>query len=92
MIPLLPGQLKGCQCNGHMSQKGRGECNSVANCGAWCYVDDDAQCLDTFPSHNGEPYRWTCEACLKNTGRSHHGLVQLVLALSGFWKIKYLFG
>jgi len=78
-------QLKGCQCNGHMSQKGRGECNSVANCGAWCYVDDDAQCLDTFPSHNGEPYRWTCEACLNNAGTSHHGLVQLVLALSVAW-------
>ena len=89
---MYPGQLKGCQCNGHMSQKGNGECNSVANCGSWCYVDDDAQCMDTFPSLNGEPYRWTCEACSNNNaGRIHHSLVHLVLALSGFLNTKLIF-
>ena len=82
---INPGQMKGCQCNKHLSAKGKGECNSVANCGSWCYVDDDAMCLDTFPSLNGEPYRWTCEACLNNAGRSHHGLIQLLIALSGFF-------
>merc|ERR1712133_79131 len=40
-----------------------GECNSQAKCGTWCYVDDDAPCLDANPSLNGEPHRWTCEAC-----------------------------
>ena len=33
-----------------------------AKCGSWCYVDEDASCLETKPSTNSE-YHWTCEAC-----------------------------
>jgi len=56
---------KRCECNGHKNEGGAGECNGVhpVGCGKWCYVDDDAQCVDTFPSKNS-PFRWTCEACL----------------------------
>ena len=35
---------------------------SKAKCGSWCYVDEDASCLETKPSTNSE-YHWTCEAC-----------------------------
>ena len=35
---------------------------SKAKCGSWCYVDEDASCLETKPSTNSE-FHWTCEAC-----------------------------
>lgn len=55
---------KSCECNGQLNANGGGECNNVheAACGRWCYVDDDAKCTETSPSHNSK-YRWTCEAC-----------------------------
>jgi len=61
--------LKGCECNGHKSSiTGHGECNiDDSKCGRWCFVDDDAQCLEASPSFNGETYRWTCEACQNNS-------------------------
>jgi len=83
-----PGQLKGCQCNGHMSVMGTGECNSRAKCGAWCYVDDDAPCLDTNPSLNGEPHRWTCEACNHSARLGHLGLLGVAfIGLSVAWSV-----
>ena len=63
---INPGNPKKCECNGHKNAGGGGECNGVfrAECGShWCYVDNDAQCMDTLPSSNS-PYRYTCEACL----------------------------
>ena len=63
-----PGKPKRCECNGHKNAGGAGECNSIsaqnAKCGHWCYVDDDAQCIEAKRSNNGVKYRWTCEACL----------------------------
>ena len=65
LMQINPGNPKRCECNGHKNEGGAGECNGVhpVGCGKWCYVDDDAQCVDTFPSKNS-PFRWTCEACL----------------------------
>ena len=64
LMQRYPGNPKRCECNGHKNDGGAGECNGVhpVECGHWCYVDDDAQCINTFPSSNS-PYRWTCEAC-----------------------------
>ena len=64
-IQRTPGNTKKCECNGHKNAGGGGECNGVdlAECGNWCYVDDDAQCVDASPSSNSK-FRWTCEACL----------------------------
>ena len=68
MTERYPGKPKRCECNGHKNAGGAGECNSIsaqnAKCGHWCYVDDDAQCIEAKPSNNGVKYRWTCEACL----------------------------
>merc|ERR1711962_433306 len=81
-------QLKGCQCNGHMSAMGYGECNSRAKCGTWCYVDDDAPCLETNPSLNGEPHRWTCEACNSSARLGHLGLLGVAfISLSVAWSV-----
>merc|ERR1712083_639407 len=71
------GALKECECNGHKANgTGYGECNKEdADCGRWCYVDNDAPCLETNPSLNGEPYRWTCEACSAATIQRGIGLL-----------------
>ena len=65
---INPGNPKKCECNGHKNVGGAGECNGVhpvatCNGGHWCYVDDDAQCMEANPGKNS-PFRWTCEACL----------------------------
>ena len=64
-------------CNGHMSSKtGHGECSiDNSKCGKWCFVDKDAQCFETNPSVNGDPYRWTCEACSAATIQRGIGLL-----------------
>lgn len=54
--------MKRCECNGHLNSHGGGECKFEAKCGSWCYVDEDASCLETKPSTNSE-FHWTCEAC-----------------------------
>jgi len=57
-----PPQDNGCTCNGH-TQRGYGECQQTARCGAWCYVDNENSCSYSYRSYIGSPYRWTCEAC-----------------------------
>jgi len=52
----------GCNCNGHM-QRGYGQCQQMASCGAWCYVNNDNSCSYSYRSYIGSPFRWTCEAC-----------------------------
>ena len=65
---------------------GYGECNKKdADCGKWCFVDDNANCFETNPSKNGDPYRWTCEACSAAT--IQRGIGFLLFGLLGF-KIK----
>jgi len=52
----------GCRCNGQ-KHRGRGECESQASCGNWCYVNDASACSYSYRSYIGAPWRWTCEAC-----------------------------
>merc|ERR1712107_678454 len=44
-------------------ERGYGECEQTARCGAWCYVNDGNSCSYSYRSYIGSPYRWTCEAC-----------------------------
>ena len=65
------------------SLTGHGECSSdTRSCGKWCFVDDDASCFEANPSSNGDPYRWTCEACSAAT--IQRGIGFLLFGLLGF--------
>merc|ERR1719186_2522758 len=56
--PPLP-----CTCNGFISSKGGGECQTKINGKTWCYVKQQASCSDKRESKNQVGQTWSHMAC-----------------------------